>query len=100
MTGSTHLHVIDDKLVEPIRHDVPGLLVAPIANAGHLSLTSKSPSHRVVNTLRFAPAWLGGLEGREKEEGQKYKDEIETQVSGEQGEHAKNVVIIFLVLFV
>ena len=73
MTGSTHLHVIDDKLVEPVRHDVPGLLVAPIADAGHLSLPSESPSHRVVNTLRFAPAWLGGLEGREKDKNTKMK---------------------------
>ena len=58
MTGSTHLHVVDDKLVEPVRHDVLGLLVTPIADARHLSLTSESPSHRVVNTFRFTPAWL------------------------------------------
>ena len=56
--GSTHLDIIDDKLVEPIWHDVFGLLVASIADTGHPSLTSESSSHRVVNTLRLTPVWL------------------------------------------
>ena len=58
MIGSTHLDIINDKLVESVWHDVLGLFVASITDAGHPSLTSESSSHWVVNTFRLTPVWL------------------------------------------
>lgn len=43
-------------------HKVTGLLVGAITNLWHSSLALESPSHSVVDTLGFPPAWVNTFE--------------------------------------
>ncbi len=53
-----YLWVVDDKLLQTIRHHMSGSLVAAIPNIGHQVLPLESSSNSVVNTLWFPPAFL------------------------------------------
>ena len=54
----THLHIIDDKLVESVGHHMTSLLVGAIAYTGHEVLTFEPSPHSVVDTLRLPPVGL------------------------------------------
>ena len=54
----THLHIIDDKLVESAGHHMTSLLVGAIAYTGHEVLTFEPSPHSVVDTLRLPPVGL------------------------------------------
>lgn len=54
----SYLDIVDNKLLETIRHHMSGFLVAAIPNAWHQILPLEFSSHSVVNTLWFPPVWL------------------------------------------
>ena len=56
--STTHLHIVDDKLVESIGHHVTCLLVRAIPNTGHQILTLEPSTYSVINTFRLPPVNL------------------------------------------
>ena len=62
-------NVVHAELVEAVGEEVTGLLVAAIADVGHLDLPTEPPAHTSVNTLGLAPRLLLGPERGERRQG-------------------------------
>merc|ERR1712159_921060 len=52
------LHVVNQELSKTIWHHMSSFCIASISNARHQILSLKSPTHSIINTLRFSPIFF------------------------------------------